>query len=513
MPIPTPAQRAPRTWLDFARVRLPIGAVWLVCVTAFIWCLRLEASHPADDVRARLDRLHARWAQQVEQLALRYESQGETAGARSIRQILDQPETRGMSIRVLPPSGSNPDGRPATDNSEWQTALARLRKQHARELFELATAAFRAGDVSLCYDLVREVIENDPDHGPARNLMGFTKYRNDWVTQFAAGKLRAGFVWDDQHGWIPKVHRSHYENGEQLWKGQWLPSQEVAKYREQWVNAWEVETDHYVVRTNVSLERGAELAGRLEKLYAIFFRLFAGFFSPRDQMAVLLDPSNRRNATNRAPDNEHRAAKKFRVNYYRSRDEYLEALRPLVKSGLDASTGMYLIAPRTAYFYQSGNVDDSTVVHEATHQLFSETREHRNGEGSRGNYWVMEGIACYMESFREVDDRVELGSWETPRLKRGRQRLATFIPIKDLIELDRKEFDGPNIVVLYAESACLTHFLMHYDGGRYRDALVNYLETVYLGQADRETLSSLVHVDLETLEQQFREHVTRASEP
>jgi hypothetical protein len=201
------------------------------------------------------------------------------------------------------------------------------------------------------------------------------------------------------------------------------------------------------------------------------------------------------------------------VHFYRSRDEYLEALRPYVKSGLEVSTGMYLTGTRIAYFYQNGPADDGTVIHEATHQLFSESREHRHGDGSRGNFWVLEGIACYMESFREAGDRIELGSWDTLRLKRARQRLPSFTSIEELIALDRKDFERTDVVSVYAQSACFAHFLMHYDGGRYRDALVKYLEEVYLGKADYQTLPSLIGVDYATLETQFRQHVVQAKEP
>jgi hypothetical protein len=355
------------------------------------------------------------------------------------------------------------------------------------------------------------VLENDPDHGRARALMGYTKYRSDWVTPFAAGKLRAGFIWHARYGWIPKAHVGHYEKGEQLWKGEWLPADEVAKYRSNWTNAWEVETDHYIVRTNVSLERGVELATRLEKLYAIFFRLFAGFFNSREQVAVLFDPPGRRAA--RPANAESRPTKKFRVHYYRAREEYLDALRPYVKVGLDGSTGMYLTGTHVAYFYQTNSPEDGTVIHEATHQLFSETVEHRHGDGSRGNFWVLEGIACYMESFQETEDRVELGSWNAQRLKRARQRLANFTPLQELIALDRKDFERNEVVNLYAQSACFAHFLMHCNAGQYRGALVNYLKEVYLGKADYETLPNLLGVDLSSLDTQFREHVARAAEP
>ena len=46
------------------------------------------------------------------------------------------------------------------------------------------------------------------------------------------------------------------------------------------------------------------------------------------------------------------------------------------------------------------------------------------------------------------------------------------------------------IATLYSQSAGLTHFLVHYDGGRYRDALVAYLSAVYGGLDSPNTLAS-----------------------
>jgi hypothetical protein len=462
----------------------------------------------ADNIRDRHEQLHARWANQTEQLAAKCEAQGQTDAAATIRSLLGSTDSGVISVKVFSANGqSGAPANPGTGKAEWQLALTKSRKQYAKDLFELSTAAFRAGDISQCYDLVREVIEHDPDHGPARALMGYTKYRDQWVTPFAAGKLKTGQTWDPRFGWVPKGHVAHLEKGEQLWKGQWLPTEDVAKYRQQWANAWEIETEHYVIRTNASLERGAEFAAKLEKLYAIFFRLFAGFFSPRDQMAMLFDPPSRRTAVGKIDESERRPNKKFRVHFYRTRDEFMETLRPHVKSGLDVSTGMYLTGTRIAYFYVHAEMDEATVIHEATHQLFSESRDHRHGDGSRGNFWVIEGIACYMESFRDRGERVELGSWDTARLKRGRERMQKFLPVEKLVQLDMKDFDGPEIYDLYQQSACLCHFLMHHENGRYRDAFVKYLEEAYLGRADHQTLSELLGVDYAALDRQFRQHV------
>ena len=479
-------------------------AVSMLCLLARC---PLDSDFKSSDTRSRYEELRANWVAQSEQLAAQCEAAGQGELADSIRDALSPP---GHSLENLPvpqfqiasTTAKNPPSR-----SEAQATWAKLRKQYGRDLFDLAGKAFRAGEVSTSYDLVREVLVCDPDHGQARALLGYTKYQDQWVTPFAAGKLRSGYVWHPRFGWIPKAQVVHHENGEQFWKGQWLPTDEVAKYRSLWANAWQMETDHYLVQTNVSLERGVELATRLEKLYAVFFRLFAGFFSSRDQTALLFDPPGRRSAIGNLHDAERKPQRKFRVNFYRTRQEYLDTLRPHVKSGLDQSTGMYLTGTRTAYFFAQSRSDETIVVHEATHQLFSESREHRHGDGSRGNYWAIEGIACYMETFLDHGDRIELGSWDAARLRRGKQRLQSFMPLERFVQLDMKQFDGPELPMLYCQAACLARFLMHDEGGRFRDAFVKYLEQVYLGKADYETLAELLDTDYATLDRDFHRHV------
>ena len=47
----------------------------------------------------------------------------------------------------------------------------------------------------------------------------------------------------------------------------------------------------------------------------------------------------------------------------------------------------------------------------------------------------------------------------------------------------------PKIQMLYSQAAAMTNFLVYYQGGRYRDALVAYLVDVYTGKDTPHTLS------------------------
>ena len=455
---------------------------------------------------------------QAAQAAEQCEAQGKVADALAIREKLEPARGQTISIPLLgmPDLPAARTGDADAKRRGWPSLLDRARKQYARDLFDLAAAAYRVGDVSTCYELVCEVIEHDPDHPQARGLLGQTRSHNQWVTPYAAAKLTSGQIWDSRFGWIAKKQLARYENGERPWKGQWLPAEEVAHYRSDWANAWEIETEHYLVRTNVSLERGVAFAEKLEKLYSIFFRLFAGFFTPREQLAVLFEARARRDGAARPADVVPRGPRRFHVDFFASFEQYAAAVRPHIRTGahirtgVEGTTGVYVPGTRTAYFFADEQMDEATVIHEATHQLFAETRDHPQAAALHGNHWVIEGIACYMESFRDRGDHVELGSWQTPRLQIGRARIVEqnlYVPLDKLVRLGMDDFRGPAIFALYSQSACVCRFLMQYDNGIYREALVKYLEEVYAGRANSATLSELTGVDYTGLDEQCRSHI------
>ena len=69
----------------------------------------------------------------------------------------------------------------------------------------------------------------------------------------------------------------------------------------------------------------------------------------------------------------HRPVHQHQVVYFRDRDEYNTALLPrqeLIKMTL----GIYMFDTHTCYFFAGEEQNDGTLNHEATHQLFQETR-------------------------------------------------------------------------------------------------------------------------------------------
>ena len=147
---------------------------------------------------------------------------------------------------------------------------------------------------------------------------------------------------------------------------------------------------------------------------------FAAFFSTPDQMLKLFQTSgsNSNLQSRRSP---------YRVDYFRSRDEYVQRLINKVPQ-IGMTNGLYFTADRVAYFYydpQQQNQD--TLFHEATHQLFYENERRDRMIAMDANFWIVEGIACYMESYHVENGQSIVGDPKHVRIRRpgtaGRRQL------------------------------------------------------------------------------------------
>jgi hypothetical protein len=261
---------------------------------------------------------------------------------------------------------------------------------------------------------------------------------------------------------------------------------------------WVVESRHFRLRTDHSEQAGRELVGRLEELREIWQQLFYRY---HNDTAVLVHRFENGGTL-------RRNLKRHDVVLYRDRQTYIDALK-LTESRIGVSTGFYLEAQKTAFFYVDEEPKDDIYFHEVTHQLFSETGRVAPGVGLRGNYWIVEGVALYMESLRKMGDYYTVGGFDADRLQYARYRALSEgfqLPLAELVPLDRMSLQKhEDIRRLYSQSAGLASMLM--DGGRgvYRRSLVDYLRAVYQGRDQVGTLASLVGESLDALDRQYLE--------
>ena len=160
-----------------------------------------------------------------------------------------------------------------------------------------------AGFPSEAYRLVREAAAAYPDHSAARRILGFQRYKDEWITPFEAEQARKHYVWHDKFGWLLKTYVKRYEDGERYYGGRWMPAAKEEEIRQVFQNAWTIRTENFLIETNHSLERGVEIAKKLEAYHDFFVQTFVGFFQTPEQLKNLFNEaaSNRRRHEIRCP--------------------------------------------------------------------------------------------------------------------------------------------------------------------------------------------------------------------
>jgi len=331
----------------------------------------------------------------------------------------------------------------------------------------------------------------------------YQPFRGQWRTAYEADKLRDGYIWHDKFGWLRKSYVQRYEDGQRFYRGRWISAEQDAQLHQTIRDGWQIETEHYLIVTNHSIEAGVALGQKLELLYSIWQRLFLSYYAPEAELRAMFEG---RNPGGRLGVAHHRVA------LFRDRDDFLRALRP-VEPGIDVAIGFYLSDTKTAYFFAAREDDDRPLYHEATHQLFHESRRVANNVGRDANFCIVEAVALYMESLKRRESWYTVGGFDDLRMNAARFRLLKnnwYIPLAELTTYGMEKIQKhPQIRTVYSQLAGLGHFLIHYEGGRYRDALIAYLDAVYSGRDTPNTLARLTGTPYPQLDRQYREFLQR----
>ncbi|RMG39166.1 MAG: DUF1570 domain-containing protein [Planctomycetota bacterium] len=430
----------------------------------------------AEQLRAAHRELFRRYAQTAREIAEQARTNGAVALERLVRsRIVPPSEAPGGGV-MLPRKVAETNGTDVPPSAA--DLLIRWRaneKRYAADVYLLSRRALRADLPVYAYRLVQETLFHDPDHAAARRVMGFVRVGDEWLTPFAARMRREGKVWHDRFGWIPEKYVARYEAGERLTPRGWMTAAQEAAWRQDFRNGWVIETEHFRVKTNHSLEQGVHVARTLETFHAHLHRLLAGFFLSPEQLEAIFSGK----AGQRLRYDPHE------VYLFRSRQEYIDRLKARVPQ-IAISNGLYMSEDRRSYFFFRQDADlplETTLFHEATHQLLYECDRRPRPIAEDAHFWVIEGIACYMESFRPAAREPVFGDPQYIRFRAARYRLERegyYLPLAELDRLGRRAFhEHPNIRENYSQASGLVHYFMHYDGGRFRDALIAHLIDLY----------------------------------
>jgi len=387
-----------------------------------------------------------------------------------------------------------------TGDAEFAARFTKLREAHAGRLFALAQAAAKEQEYSLAVKFVYETLREQPQHPEAMKLLGYQVVGGTRLSPYELTKQRAGYVWHAAYGWIKQDQVARYEKGERNLGGRWVSAADDARIHATMRNPWYIDTENFRIATNHSLEEGVRLATSLEKLNQVWRQLFARYHTPEAEWKRLFEGGEPRRDPARKLNN---------VVYYRTKAEYVNDLvkfEPLI----GITSGIFLNRDDKAYFFADPEKNqDSFLFHEVTHQLFALSKRTLK-VGERGNFWIVEGIACQMESLKLHDDFAELGGSDNPRMLAARARFKAnfYMPLVDFTALSRDQLQkNPDIKALYSQASGLASFLMYGEQGKYREAAVDFLDAIYTNKDTPLTLTQRIGRSYSELDADYRRYL------
>ncbi len=446
------------------------------------------------------------------------------------------PDEAGRTLAVtLPPKLEQPEWILSADAQAIWSDFCDARRQRAAGTFAMALAAARArgkppasGDRGDAEDSVRPAMQqqscaavrllyrtlrDDPEHAQAREAGGWVRRGGSWVWPEAARRLDKGEEYSAAYGWLPKGRLARYEAGDRYVRGRWMKASEDAAKPRTLNHGWKCNSDHWQIASTASHESIALLVLYLEESHSIWRQIFGAFSIPPAELEKRLEGRGRIAA--RDP---------FAAVLLANRKEYvaeMEALEPTIARTL----GIYWSPTHTAWFFDSkaqhdpaddafsGGLESTTIYHEATHQLFAETRVTSPLAGERFGFWAIEAAACFMESLQVTDFGWTLGGIENGRAPAARQRLLEdnfYVPLEELTAMGRREFQADaRLPEIYSQISGLADFFMNGQRGRYREAFVEYLVRIYTGTVDADTLWRLCKRSASELDDEYRRHMAR----
>jgi Protein of unknown function (DUF1570)/Leucine Rich repeat len=244
---------------------------------------------------------------------------------------------------------------------------------------------------------------------------------------------------------------------------------------------------HFSIATQGSAKQASDIARLCEQTYSIWRQIFFSHWCRAESL-------QRSIRSKIALDVPHQP--KFQVIVFRNRDAYVKQLQQ-IEPNVAVSTGYYSPKWKAVFCYWDESTSMATLRHELTHQFFSQSSSEEKvpPEQLRSDFWIVEGLALYMESIQIESgagfDVATLGGWDAARLQPARYRRLhdeSWIPWDEFRRADSERFrSGEEIKAWYSQAAGLTHFWMDRNADE-RQAFIEYALSVYRGNPRSELL-------------------------
>lgn len=337
------------------------------------------------------------------------------------------------------PDGLPPHTRPDCDRVFFPLEARPGHAPTAEKWWRVAEQSLQQGDRHRAYGALWRTHHADPSDARARRALGLP---GDRAVEVTSQRGRAA----------PAILR---------WR--------VGRYR-----TWN--TPHFAVHSTADPESSAAIARRLERFYWIWTQVFFPLWQDQTKVAPAIAG---RGALASGPE-------RLNVVLFTDRDQYNDELAQHVP-GIEQSSGFYSDRQRCIFLFAGPAADPATWYHELTHQLLREATRcglpARTVPGASDGFWLVEGIASYMESVRIGATYALVGGWESPRLQFARYRaFATgdAMPLAELAVAGRAEVRRrDDLPRWYAHAATYTHLLMDTPVAGGRDAIFAKLQPMY----------------------------------
>ncbi|MBT6847104.1 MAG: DUF1570 domain-containing protein [Planctomycetaceae bacterium] len=363
--------------------------------------------------------------------------------------------------RVVYPFQTKDYFKPLAGDSQlkqfWWASFMKLRRARADHLFQQAKVLAQA-EPAQSYRLLHEVLHEDYRHAAARKILN---YSDSTVFLLQPKPIRA----KTRHAYTDWEANDYYR----------------------------VSTPHFDIYTDSKPADGVKIARQVERLYSVWQQLFVEFWCDTAVLAERFNGSNK----------PLYARKRHQIILFSSREEYQGFFKRRTGATVN-SVGFYAAEQKHSFLFVSDPPKASTWLHEVTHQLFFELGAQVPDVAAGQNIWAIEGVAMYMESFREHGHFVTVGGFESYRLQFARYRKTVdqfYLPLQQLTALGNSQLSSHvEIRRLYSQCVGLAHFLMDADNGKYRDPFFQLLRKIYTNTSTAGTLRQLSGRSFEELD-------------
>jgi hypothetical protein len=356
------------------------------------------------------------------------------------------------------PVGAQPESSTDRNQAAWVKHFETARRRHAEHWFQAARQAAQKGEELQAYRMLWRTLRENALHPEATRILG--RLATSCTSR-------------------PQIRRSTSKHPVYGWPG----------------NSYSrVESPHFYLTSRATTPETIALATKLEEFYALWTQFFYPLWAPPGLLNAKFDGRS----------GQFDSQRQIKIVFLRDRADYVETLG-IKEQNIGISVGYYDPHSQTSYFFPDEGLQ-ATFFHELTHQLLAEaTRLNPVADaGSQHSFWLLEGIALYMESFWRADNFWTLGGWESPRLQTARYR-----GLRDGYWQPWSEFDqgnlsqwkvDANIARLYSQAAGITHATLDDDDTRAtksvrHEKLLQALISIYQGTPDTSAILQVLGED------------------